>query len=65
MNKDKKPEEPGKKKVSTVIYMRVKGRVREALEEEQRRRGGPDVIKLQQIAKEKLIRQIDAEKRRK
>jgi len=63
MSKDKKREEAGKPR--DAVYLRLKGELRERLEAEKARRGGDEAgVKLQSIIKEKLKRQLDAERKK-
>lgn len=66
MHTPKKPEESGKQKGSTEVFLRLHGPVRDWLEDERERRGGEENgIRLQPIITEKLTAQMRHEKRKK
>jgi hypothetical protein len=63
MSKDKKRE--GANKPRDAVYLRLKGELREKLEAEKARRGGDAAgVKLQSIIKEKLLRQLNCERKK-
>lgn len=62
--KDKKKEGPGKPR--NVVYITLNEQMRRQLEEERERRGGDEAgVKLAPIAREKLARQLESERRKK
>jgi hypothetical protein len=61
MSKEKTQEKPSKPR--NVVTITLNEAMREQLEEERRRRGG-EGVKLAPIAREKLMRQLEREKKK-
>lgn len=63
MRKDKKKEKPGKPR--NMVCITLNDQMRKQLEEERERRGGDQAgVKLAPIAREKLARQLELERKK-